>query len=146
MHIERFEVVKRRAEMALHGNTVYIGGQVADDPSGDIQDQTRQILENIDRLLQSVGSDRGQVLSVRILLAHREDYAGLNQVWDQWFPEGRAPTRACSLAELIDPRWRAATTIISTRQRGSINSARLQARVGARPSGNHWSQTWLRPA
>ncbi|MEG7168317.1 RidA family protein, partial [Pseudomonas aeruginosa] len=25
MHIERFEVVKRRAEMALHGNTVYIG-------------------------------------------------------------------------------------------------------------------------
>lgn len=62
MHIERFEVVKRRAEMALHGNTVYIGGQVADDPSGDIQDQTRQILENIDRLLQSVGSDRGQVL------------------------------------------------------------------------------------
>ena len=86
MHIERFEVVKRRAEMALHGNTVYIGGQVADDPSGDIQDQTRQILENIDRLLQSVGSDRGQVLSVRILLAHREDYAGLNQVWDQWFP------------------------------------------------------------
>ncbi|VFS91964.1 Endoribonuclease L-PSP [Pseudomonas aeruginosa] len=53
--------------------------------------QTRQVLENIDRLLQSVGSDRGQVLSVRILLAHREDYAGLNQVWDQWFPEGRAP-------------------------------------------------------
>ncbi|MCO2181188.1 RidA family protein, partial [Pseudomonas aeruginosa] len=87
MHIERFEVVKRRAEMALHGNTVYIGGQVADDPSGDIQDQTRQILENIDRLLQGVGSDRGQVLSVRILLAHREDYAGLNQVWDQWFPD-----------------------------------------------------------
>ena len=33
MHIERFEVVKRRAEMALHGNTLYIGGQVADDPT-----------------------------------------------------------------------------------------------------------------
>lgn len=60
MHIERFEVVKRRAEMALHGNTLYIGGQVADDPSGDIQDQTRQVLENIDRLLQSVGSDRAR--------------------------------------------------------------------------------------
>ncbi|MCT2378543.1 RidA family protein, partial [Pseudomonas aeruginosa] len=45
MHIERFEVVKRRAEMALHGNTLYIGGQVADDPSGDIQDQPRQVLE-----------------------------------------------------------------------------------------------------
>ncbi|HCT7932670.1 TPA: RidA family protein [Pseudomonas aeruginosa] len=115
MHIERFEVVKRRAEMALHGNTVYIGGQVADDPSGDIQDQTRQILENIDRLLQSVGSDRGQVLSVRILLAHREDYAGLNQVWDQWFLEGRAPTRACSLAELIDPRWRVEMIVVAAR-------------------------------
>ncbi|MBV6333130.1 RidA family protein, partial [Pseudomonas aeruginosa] len=84
-------------------------------PSGDIQDQTRQVLENIDRLLQSVGSDRGQVLSVRILLAHREDYAGLNQVWDQWFPEGRAPTRACSLAELIDPRWRVEMIVVAAR-------------------------------
>lgn len=124
MHIERFEVVKRRAEMALHGNTVYIGGQVADDPSGDIQDQTRQILENIDRLLQSVGSDRGQVLSVRILLAHREDYAGLNQVWDQWFPEGRAPTRACSLAELIDPRWRVEMIVVAARSESTAMTFR----------------------
>ena len=95
MHIERFEVVKRRAEMALHGNTVYIGGQVADDPSGDIQDQTRQILENIDRLLQSVGSDRGQVLSVRILLAHRETTPVSTRSGTSGFPKaGRRPAPA----------------------------------------------------
>lgn len=100
--------------MALHGNTLYIGGQVADDPSGDIQDQTRQVLRT------STGCSRASAAtaarcSVRILLAHREDYAGLNQVWDQWFPEGRAPTRACSLAELIDPRWRVEMIVVAAR-------------------------------
>ncbi|MBO3278064.1 RidA family protein [Pseudomonas schmalbachii] len=106
MNIERFGVVKRRAEMVLHDRTLYIGGQVADDTGGDIEAQTREILLNIERLLHSVGSDRNQVLSVRILLARREDYAGLNRVWDEFFPEGHAPTRACTLAELIDPAWR----------------------------------------
>ncbi len=115
MNIERFAVVKRRADMVVHDNTVYIGGQVAEDTSGDIEAQTQEVLITVERLLQSVGSDRSKVLSVRILLAHREDYAGLNRVWDAFFPEGHAPTRACTLAELIDPEWRVEMIVIAAR-------------------------------
>jgi enamine deaminase RidA (YjgF/YER057c/UK114 family) len=53
------------------------------------------------------------VLSVRILLAHREDYEGLNRVWDEFFPEGHAPTRACTLAHLIDPGWRVEMIVVA---------------------------------
>lgn len=106
MNIERFGVVKRRAEMVLHDRTLYIGGQVAEHTDGDIGEQTQAILESIERLLQPLGADRRHLLSVRILLADRADYAGLNTVWDEFFPAGHAPTRACTLAQLIDPAWR----------------------------------------
>lgn len=106
MTITRYDVVRRRAEMVVHDRTVYIGGQVAEASDGDIEAQTREVLESIDQLLERVGSDRSHLLSVRILLARREDYAGMNRVWDAWLPEGCAPSRACTLAELIDPTWR----------------------------------------
>lgn len=114
MHIERFEVVKRRAEMALHGNTSTSAARSPTIPA--VTSRTRPARS----WRTSTGCSRASAAtaarcSVRILLAHREDYAGLNQVWDQWFPEGRAPTRACSLAELIDPRWRVEMIVVAAR-------------------------------
>jgi len=113
MNIERFEVSARRSEMVLHDNTLYIGGQVAANTQGDIETQTREILGNLESLLLSVGSNLSRVLSVRILLADRDDYAGLNRAWDGFFPEGHAPTRACSLAELINPDWRVEMIVVA---------------------------------
>ncbi len=53
--------------------------------------QTHEVLCAIEQLLLSVGSDRTRVLSVRILLAHREDYEGLNRVWDEFSPKAMPP-------------------------------------------------------
>jgi len=113
MEIERFAVEKRRSDMVRYDNHLYIGGQVASDLSGDIGAQTREVLAGIEQLLLSAGSSRERVLSVRILLAHREDYEGLNRVWDEFFPEGHAPTRACTLAQLIDPGWRVEMIVVA---------------------------------
>ncbi|MCH2338586.1 MAG: RidA family protein [Pseudomonas sp.] len=115
MNIERFEVSARRSEMVLHDNTLYIGGQVAANAQGDIEAQTREILGNLESLLLSVGSSLSRVLSVRILLADRADYDGLNRIWDDFFPEGHAPTRACTLAELINPDWRVEMIVVAGR-------------------------------
>jgi enamine deaminase RidA (YjgF/YER057c/UK114 family) len=113
MEIERFAVAKRRSDMVRYDNHLYVGGQVASDLSGDIGAQTREVLAGIEQLLLSAGSSRERVLSVRILLAHREDYEGLNKVWDEFFPEGHAPTRACTLAQLIDPGWRVEMIVVA---------------------------------
>lgn len=113
MEIERFATIKRRSDMVRHDNVLYIGGQVATDLSGNIEAQTHEVLCAIEKLLLSVGSDRTRVLSVRILLAHREDYEGLNRVWDEFFPEGHAPARACTLANLIDPGWRVEMIVVA---------------------------------
>ncbi|WP_079203526.1 RidA family protein [Pseudomonas sp. CC6-YY-74] len=115
MNIERFETSARRSDMVLHDNTLYIGGQVSANTQGDIEAQTREILGNIEAMLLSVGSNLSRVLSVRILLADRADYAGLNRAWDGFFPEGHAPTRACTLAELINPDWRVEMIVVAGR-------------------------------
>ena len=56
--IERFHVGKRLSEMAVHNNTIYLAGQVAEDPTADITGQTQQVLAAIDRLLSDAGSDK----------------------------------------------------------------------------------------
>jgi enamine deaminase RidA (YjgF/YER057c/UK114 family) len=96
----------RMSEMAVHGNTVYLAGQIADDASQDIQGQTRQVLEAIDALLERAGSDRSRILMAQIFLADLADFAGMNAVWDAWVPAGNTPPRATVQAALAKPEWK----------------------------------------
>ena len=104
MSIQRLRIEKRYSEIVIHNGTVHLAGQLADDYDGDIREQTRQTLANIDRYLAEVGSDKTRILSVTIYLKDMADYAGLNEVYDAWVAEGAAPARACLEAKLYDPR------------------------------------------
>lgn len=104
--IQRFDVGARMSEMAVHGNTVYLAGQIADDASQDIQGQTRQVLDAIDALLARAGSDRSKILMAQIFLADLADFAGMNEVWDAWVPAGNTPPRATVQAALAKPEWK----------------------------------------
>jgi len=104
MSIQRLHTESRYSEVVIHNGTVYLAGQLADDYDGDIREQTRQTLANIDRYLAEAGSDKTRILSVTIYLKDMADYAGLNEVYDAWVAEGAAPARACVEAKLYDPR------------------------------------------
>ena len=104
MSIQRLRIEKRYSEIVIHNGTVHLAGQLADDYDGDIREQTRQTLANIDRYLAEAGSDKTKILSVTIYLKDMADYAGMNQVYDAWVAEGAAPARACVEAKLYDPR------------------------------------------
>jgi enamine deaminase RidA (YjgF/YER057c/UK114 family) len=104
MSIQRLHTEKRYSEIVIHNAIVYLAGQLADDYSGDIAEQTRQTLANIDRLLAEAGSDKAQILSLTIYLKDMADYAAMNTLWDAWVAEGAAPARACVEGKLYDPR------------------------------------------
>jgi enamine deaminase RidA (YjgF/YER057c/UK114 family) len=104
MSVQRLRIESRYSEIVIHNGTVYLAGQLADDLSGDIVQQTRETLDNIDRMLAEAGSDKRKILSVTIYLKDLDrDYAGLNQVWDAWVAEGAAPARACVEAKMYKP-------------------------------------------
>ena len=103
MSITRKHSGQRMSQIVIHGDTVYLAGQVADDPGADIQTQTRQVLAKIETLLSEAGSDRNRLLSAQIWLASMGHFAQMNEIWDAWVPEGVAPARACIEARLASP-------------------------------------------
>jgi enamine deaminase RidA (YjgF/YER057c/UK114 family) len=84
---------------------VYTMGVGPLDSSGDIQAQTKDVLAQIDALLETHGTDNTRLLQAHIWLKNISDRAGLNEVWTAWLPEGEAPVRACVEAKLADPNW-----------------------------------------
>ena len=95
MTIQRFQT-NGMSQMVIHGDTVYLAGQVAlGAPGGSVADQTRAILGQIDALLAEAGSDKSKALSATIWLCSMDDFAEMNEVWDAWATGGNAPCRAC---------------------------------------------------
>ncbi len=103
MSITRHHTNQRMSQIVIHGDTVYLAGQVANDSNADITVQTEQVLQKIDVLLAEAGSDKGKILSAQIWLTSMGHFAQMNEVWDAWVPEGQAPGRACIEARLASP-------------------------------------------
>jgi enamine deaminase RidA (YjgF/YER057c/UK114 family) len=103
MEIKRLYVGKRLSEVAVHNETVYLAGQIAEDTTQDIEGQTREVLGHVDRLLNEVGSDKTCVLSCQIYISDMANFAGMNVVWDEWVAQGHTPPRATVEAKLANP-------------------------------------------
>lgn len=97
---------RRYSDAAIHGNVVWLAGQVPTDPSTDMAGQTRQVLEQIDTLLAEAGSSRGRILMAQVIVRDIADVPAMNQVWETWFDDVTAPPRATFQAPLVNPAWR----------------------------------------
>ena len=115
MAIERLHIGKRLSEVAVHGNTIYLAGQVAEDSGQDISGQTRQVLAAIDKLLGESGSDKTKLLQVTIFIADIQDFSGMNAVWDEWVVAGATPPRATVEAKLAKPEWKVEMLVVAAR-------------------------------
>jgi enamine deaminase RidA (YjgF/YER057c/UK114 family) len=111
--IKRLEVGPRMSQAVVHGNTVYLAGQVADDPSADVAGQTRQVLASIDKLLAAAGSDKTRILSATIYLANIGTFAQMNSEWDAWVPKGHTPARATVEAKLAAPQYKVEIQVVA---------------------------------
>jgi enamine deaminase RidA (YjgF/YER057c/UK114 family) len=115
MSITRHHGNQRMSQIVIHGDTIYLAGQVAADSSADITVQTQQVLQKIDDLLAEAGSDNSKILSAQIWIASMGHFAAMNAVWDAWVPEGSAPARACIEARLASPDLLVEVGVIAAR-------------------------------
>jgi enamine deaminase RidA (YjgF/YER057c/UK114 family) len=90
-------------EYPLAGTMVALSGQVSDDPSGSIEEQTRDVLGKIDRLLETAGTDKSRVINAYVWLPNVGDFDAMNSVYDAWVAPGHAPARACVEGRLAHP-------------------------------------------
>ena len=115
MSISRHHTGQRMSQIVIHGDTIYLAGQVADDPGADITLQTQQVVAKIDKLLEEAGSDKSKILSAQVWITSMGHFAQMNEVWDSWVPEGHAPARACTEARLASPDLLVEIGIIAAR-------------------------------
>ena len=81
------------------GQTVYVSGQLPIDPAtGAIPEgiaaQTAQSLKNIQAILAEQGMTLADVVKTTVFLADMNDFAAMNAVYAEFFPEGACPARS----------------------------------------------------
>lgn len=95
LEITRIETNQRMSRVVQCNGFTFLGGQTATDRTLDIKGQTAQVLEKIDNYLVKAGLDKTRILSAQVWLSDiQANFAGMNEVWDAWAPEGHAPARA----------------------------------------------------
>ncbi|HEY5365617.1 MAG TPA: RidA family protein [Casimicrobiaceae bacterium] len=114
--ILRIDQNERRSRAVVHGGMVFLAGQVADNKSAPIAEQTREALAKVDAMLARAGSDRSRLLTAQIWLRTMDDYDAMNAVWDAWVVPRQRPTRCCGKVELADPRWRVEVVVTAAVQ------------------------------
>lgn len=104
--ITRIEPNARMSEATVYGDRIYSAGVVADKTLGkSVFDQTTEVLQQIDALLSSQGSDKTKILKANIWLADISTFAEMNRAWDAWVIPQQAPARATVEAKLASPDY-----------------------------------------
>jgi enamine deaminase RidA (YjgF/YER057c/UK114 family) len=104
MTITRHDQSAILSQAVEHGGTVYLAGIVAKDLSKDIKGQTKEVLDEIDRLLGKCGSHKSKVMQCHIWVTDIRNRAAMNEAWTEWVDKKNLPARACVEAKLADPR------------------------------------------
>lgn len=107
--MERVTISAEAARSALASDVVtidgwnFINGLQPTDLDNDraplpeyIEEQTRKVLANLDRILESLGASRDDVVSVRVSLVQLERFLErMDKVYAGFFSEGGLPARSC---------------------------------------------------
>lgn len=107
MAIKRIQAGPRMSQAVVHGNVVYLAGQVsaADAGATTVAAQAKVILGQIERLLAEAGTSKQNLLSASIWLKDIGTFNEMNEVWDKWVAPGSTPARATVEARLAGPQY-----------------------------------------
>jgi enamine deaminase RidA (YjgF/YER057c/UK114 family) len=114
MAITRLDSGSRMSEAVIHGNTIYLAGQVG-TPGGTVTEQTKDVLASIDSLLARCGSDKSKILMATIWLADIGTFGEMNAVWDAWVDKANPPARATSEGKLATPDYKVEIIVIAAK-------------------------------
>ena len=91
------------------GDFIYVSGQVPIDPAtnqavvGDIKTETRQVLNNIRRILEGCGASMADVVRCGVFLTDVKDFAAMNEVYAEFFGNAKPARTTIAVAALPLP-------------------------------------------
>jgi 2-iminobutanoate/2-iminopropanoate deaminase len=92
------------------GNLVFVSGitpftLTLDLAVGDFDAQMKQTMTNLGAILRAAGSDFHRVVKTTVILARREDWRRMNQIYEQYWPDRKFPARTAYGAPLPHPHF-----------------------------------------
>ncbi|MGL1887509.1 MAG: RidA family protein [Reichenbachiella sp.] len=79
------------SQATLAGNTLYISGQIAIDPTTEelitssIEEETHQAMKNMGAVLKEAGMDYSNVVKCSIFISNMGDFTKINAVYGEYF-------------------------------------------------------------
>ncbi|MEJ5285998.1 MAG: RidA family protein [Candidatus Kapaibacterium sp.] len=91
--------------LIAQGKFIFVSGQIPLDLNGnivgdDIKAQTRQVILNIKAILESVGATLSNVVKTTVYLSDMNNFAAMNEVYDEFFKESKPARAAFQVARL----------------------------------------------
>ncbi|KAI9042369.1 RidA family protein [Aspergillus affinis] len=89
------------SQAVKYNGLVYCNGSIGIDPRtdelvpGTVTDRAHMALQNLEAIVKTAGSGMNRVLKVNVFLSDMDDFDGMNEAWDQFFPEDPKPCRTC---------------------------------------------------
>ena len=86
-------------QAVLKGNTLYTSGQIAINPASgelvteNINDETKQVMENIAAILEAADMTFENVVKATIFIMDMNNFGAINAVYGSYFNEKTAPAR-----------------------------------------------------
>jgi 2-iminobutanoate/2-iminopropanoate deaminase len=86
-------------QAVLSGNTLYASGQIAINPASgelvteNINDETKQVMENISAILEAANMTFENVVKATIFIMDMNNFAAINTIYGSYFNEKTAPAR-----------------------------------------------------
>jgi 2-iminobutanoate/2-iminopropanoate deaminase len=81
------------SQAVRHQDTLYLSGQIALDPAtgklviDTLEEETHQVMRNIQALLSKAGADLSRVIKTSIFLKNMDDFSIVNEVYGSYFSE-----------------------------------------------------------
>jgi len=96
------------AQAVRSGNLVFLSGitpftldlRLGKD---DFVAQMRQTMTNVGAVLEAAGTGFDRIVKCTVILARREDWGKMNEIYKEYFPSGRYPARTAFQAPLPHP-------------------------------------------
>jgi 2-iminobutanoate/2-iminopropanoate deaminase len=94
------------SQAILTGNLLFTSGQIAIDPGsgklieGGIQEQARQVMANLNAVLEAAGTDLTRAVKATVFLNDINNFTDFNEVYSEYFPSNPPARSAFQVAAL----------------------------------------------
>jgi len=94
------------SQAIMANGLIFVSGQIPIDPekgeivSSTIEEQAHQVFKNIKAILEEAGSSMADVVKATVYLSDMNDFARMNTVYAQYFPEPYPARAAFQVARL----------------------------------------------